>query len=168
MTKATQTIIVDTREQAPLPLGALAEQLGLPFTVERGTLPTGDYTIRGLEDLVLVERKSLGDLVGCVGHDRPRFERELERLAAACRWPVLLVETSARAILDRDYRGTLTPAHVLGSLGAWSLDHRLRVLLAGDRAGATHLLLRLFGATVRRHARGNALPSAAEFRGMHS
>jgi len=32
----------------------------------------------GLEDRVGIERKSLSDLLGCIGGSRDRFERELE------------------------------------------------------------------------------------------
>ena len=67
------TIVIDTREQAPLVFSQLQSV--------RGTLTTGDYSIQGLQELFSVERKSVGDLVGCcMGENRERFERELHRL----------------------------------------------------------------------------------------
>lgn len=66
--------IIDSREQTPLDSSLLQ--------TTTGTLATADYTIRGLEHVVAVERKSLSDLVGCVGSDRGRFERELQRMLA--------------------------------------------------------------------------------------
>ena len=51
------TVIVDTREQLPLELS---------MCTIRGTLPTGDYSILGFEEYVVVERKSLPDLIGCM------------------------------------------------------------------------------------------------------
>ena len=66
--------IVDTREQRPLDLS--------PLQVVRGTLATGDYSVVGLESVVAVERKSLDDLLGCIGTDRARFDREVQRLLA--------------------------------------------------------------------------------------
>jgi DNA excision repair protein ERCC-4 len=54
--------IVDTREQLPLDLA--------PLAVEVGTLATGDYSVRGLVDVIAIERKSLPDLLGCIGQDR--------------------------------------------------------------------------------------------------
>ena len=62
--------ICDTREQNPLCLD--------PLQTEQGTLPTGDYTLKGLEHHVCIERKSLDDLLGCVGSDRQRFDREIQ------------------------------------------------------------------------------------------
>ena len=46
--------IIDTREQAPLDLS--------PLRTEKGTLTTGDYSIKGLESEIAIERKSLPDL----------------------------------------------------------------------------------------------------------
>ena len=54
--------VIDSREQRPLDLS--------PLGTVCATLVTGDYTVRGLEHLVAVERKSLQDLVGCVGRQR--------------------------------------------------------------------------------------------------
>ena len=68
---AQLTAISDSREQAPYDFS--------PMATKRATLATGDYSIRGLEDLVCLERKALDDLTGCITHDRERFERELQR-----------------------------------------------------------------------------------------
>ena len=67
------TIIVDTREQTPLLFTRLP-------SVRSGLL-TADYSIRGLEHLFAVERKSIPDLVSCCcASNRERFENELHRL----------------------------------------------------------------------------------------
>ncbi|MGN6544490.1 MAG: hypothetical protein ACTHK7_05545, partial [Aureliella sp.] len=68
---AAVTAIVDTREQTPLDLA--------PLRVQPGTLDTGDYALAGC-DSVRIERKSLPDLIACVGRERDRFDREIERL----------------------------------------------------------------------------------------
>ena len=70
--------LVDTREQRPFDLS--------PLQCERASLVTADYTIKGLEDFIAYERKSLSDLVGCVGIDRVRFEKVITRmLSYECR-----------------------------------------------------------------------------------
>lgn len=71
-------IIIDTREQAPFAF----RHERMDATTEPGTLAVGDYSLAGLEDRVAVERKSLPDLVMCLGRERERFERELARGAA--------------------------------------------------------------------------------------
>jgi len=63
-------IIVDTREALPI---------GFPGATTAG-LPTGDYSILGAERRVTIERKTLADFYACVGRERKRFEREMERL----------------------------------------------------------------------------------------
>src|SRR5438045_3315092 len=67
------TLVIDTREQAPLIFARLASEV-------RG-LPTGDYSIRGLETRFVIERKTIPDFVACcVGDNRTRFEAELTRM----------------------------------------------------------------------------------------
>ena len=78
------TAIVDSREQHPLDLS--------PLRTEVAGLTTGDYSIKVLEDHIAVERKSLDDLIACRGHDRARFDKEVQRLLAfPCRALVILL-----------------------------------------------------------------------------
>src|SRR6516225_4829358 len=66
-------IVVDSREQEPLTFTRLQSV--------RGTLYSGDYSVRGLEDKFAVERKNLDDIANCcVSGNRDRFEHELHRL----------------------------------------------------------------------------------------
>ena len=74
MTAPLLPIVRDSREQAPFTFS------GLPVEVSVGALEAGDYSLHGFERRVAVERKELGDLVGCLGTDRERFQRELARL----------------------------------------------------------------------------------------
>lgn len=142
--KLTPVILIDTREQDPFTFANLPS--------EPGTLDTGDYSVRGLEHLVAVERKSLDDLLACVGRERDRFKRELQRLRAY-RFRLLIVEASAADLEQGVYpqgayplnpqgarplwRSKLTPAHVLGSLAAWTAQYTLPVWLGGthDESG---------------------------------
>lgn len=81
------TVVVDTREQHPWSfrrVSADARQDNRPLVVRtvRNALPTGDYSIEGLESQVTIERKSLADAYGTFGGGRDRWERELERMAS--------------------------------------------------------------------------------------
>lgn len=64
--------IIDTREKKPLDLGDLP--------VEFAELRTGDYALKGYEDLAAWERKAFYDLLFCCGPDRVRFENQIHRL----------------------------------------------------------------------------------------
>ncbi len=141
------TAIVDTREQLPLCLD--------PLRVQVGTLDTGDYSLLGC-DHIRIERKSLDDLLGCVGRDRERFDREVQRLLA---FPVrvLLVEASWPQIELGQWRSKLKPEAVIGSLLGWQAMG-LSVHMVGDheRAGR-HCARLLFTVAKRRYRELRAL-----------
>lgn len=119
--------IVDSREQAPFDLS--------PMGMERGTLPTGDYSVRGLEDLVCVERKELGDLISCIGPGRERFERELQRMRG---YPhrAVLVEASWADLETGNYRSQLNPKSACHSVISWTARWGIPFHFAGDREAA--------------------------------
>lgn len=137
------TAVVDTREQLPLDLS--------PLRSVAATLDTGDYSILGLESVVAVERKSLPDLVSCVGRERDRFLRELDRLRA---YPVrlLVVEASWDDLESGSWRGQVTPAAVVGSVLSWQAAG-LPVCLAGDRERAGRVVSRTLYLSARRQWR---------------
>lgn len=140
--------IVDSREQTPLDLS--------PLQTITATLATGDYTIRGLEHHVCIERKSLDDLLGCVGRDRERFDREIQRMLA---YPVrvLLVEATWPQIELGQWRSKVTSSQAIGSLIGWAA-RGLQVELVGDHERAGRFASRLlFTVARRRYAELRAL-----------
>jgi ERCC4-type nuclease len=142
------TAIIDSREQDPLDLS--------PLRTVRGTLSTGDYSAVGLEHIVTVERKSLPDLLACVGRDRERFEREMMRMLA---YPVraLVIEGDWLDLERGDWRSQVTSASVIGSLLGW-IAQGVPVLLAGDHDRAGKFVSRiLFIAARRRYREARAL-----------
>ena len=132
--------IVDTREQLPLSLD--------PLRTEAGTLATGDYSLKGLEHHVCIERKSLDDLLGCVGRDRERFERELQRMLA---YPVrcLLVEATWAEIELGQWRSKVTSSQAMGSLIGWAAMG-IQVCMIGDHERAGQFASRLLYTVARR------------------
>lgn len=116
MQTVTPTILVDSREQTPLPFAH--------FPTERATLYTGDYSARGLEGSFCIERKSIADLIGSLTSGRDRFIRELERMRGYA-FRRLLVIGSRSEIEQNTYRSKASPAAILGSL--WALEVRFNV-----------------------------------------
>jgi hypothetical protein len=98
----TFTILVDKRENTPFVvpthLDVLKEdeesRTTVRINIEEKTLKTGDYALKGFEDVCLVERKnSLEELFGNYSPgDVARWEACLDRLADSCRYPVVAVE----------------------------------------------------------------------------
>ena len=116
MPKPSPVVIIDTREQAPWSFSNLR--------TAPGSLATGDYSVVGLTHLIAIERKSLDDLLSCVGRERDRFRRELKRLQAY-RFRCLVIETDYSALERGEWRSKIQPASVLGSLAGSILvaDH---------------------------------------------
>lgn len=109
----THSIIIDTREPWPHPY---APYFSDNITVERGTLETGDIALAALPDAAVVERKTVTDLLGCIGKGRDRFERELKRSRYCGRFIVIIEGTFADVI--QQSRG-IHPSSLVGSLAAW-------------------------------------------------
>ena len=72
-------IVVDSREQNPF---SFARFNGWFAGIEKRALELGDYSVAGLEDSCVVERKDLGDLVRSFTAERPVFVERLRRMSA--------------------------------------------------------------------------------------
>lgn len=137
--------LIDSREQTPLDLN--------PLRTEPATLATGDYSVKGLEHVIAIERKSLGDLVSCCGTERERFEREIQRLIG---YPVrcLVVESDWCEIEMRQWsqKSTITPKIVIGSLLGWAAAG-IPLVMAGNHRRAGELVSRMLYIAARRRYR---------------
>ena len=143
LTPEAVTALVDTREKRPLDLS--------PLRTAAATLPTGDYSVKGLQHVIAIERKSEGDLLACVGRERARFDREVQRLLA---YPVraLVVESTWEQLEHGGWLSRLKPNHVVGSLLGWQAAG-LPVLMAGNHERAGKFTSRLLFIAARRRWR---------------
>jgi ERCC4-type nuclease len=82
-------LVVDTREQNPFDFSRFQ---GWFNGIERRALKLGDYSIAGLEDLCVVERKGLSDLVRSFTVERKVFVAHLQQMAE---YPHCLLVVSA-------------------------------------------------------------------------
>lgn len=95
------TILVDTREQNPFNFSRFR---GWFAGIENRALPLGDYSVAGLEDACVVERKDLSDLVHSCTVERTTF---VHRLRLMARYPHrLLVITSPLSQVKSRYAHT--------------------------------------------------------------
>lgn len=121
------TIVVDTREQQPYDFDC---------ATFRTKLEVGDYSVLGMLDEVIVERKSLSDFVSTVIHNSGRFRRELVKMKE---YPLACVVVEAD--LDAVLRGlpelrAVAPTAVLGRALEISVGYRIPVFFCGSRQGA--------------------------------
>ena len=141
------TIVVDSREKAPFGFRGIlgtARQghrvLVVPW--EFDTLTTGDYSIRGYESAVAVERKSHTDLISSLGKARDRFRREMERLAEMT-YAAVVVECSLSDLVRKAPEWSrMCPRSVVATMIAWSLDFTVPFWLADTRRQAEVLTFR--------------------------
>lgn len=115
LAQARPVIVIDSREQEPLPIRRL--------DAIRAGLYSGDYSIKGMETLFAVERKSVADLVSCcAGSNRERFANELHRLRGY-RFKRLLIIGDRADVEAGRYRSNIRPASIIGSLSAWEVRY---------------------------------------------
>jgi DNA excision repair protein ERCC-4 len=125
----------DNREQNPWILS--------PLKMEPGTLQTGDYQLRDFPpNFAAVERKSLDDAAGCIGTQRERFDREIERLLGF-QHRLLVIESDWDEIESGNYRSRVSPNSFTASLLGWQA-RGLPVLLAGNRERAQRFTAKWF------------------------
>ena len=143
------TILVDTREQLPYSFDGM--DVVVPVVV--AGLKSGDYSIRGMEDQIACERKSMDDLFGSVTWGRDRFEREIQRLAELPGFAAVIIEATWPEIMaPLEYRpgwiNQTDPKSVEGTIVAWAIRYpRVSWWPCGDRRGAelrTFSILRKF------------------------
>ncbi len=137
------TVIVDSREQTPFDMA--------PLKSEIGTLTTGDYSVKGLERFVVVERKSLQDIIACVGVERERFDREMHRILA---YParLLVIESSWYDIQLGEWRSKVTPQSAMGSLIGWMVSG-IPIVMSGDHLQGGKMVQRFLFIAARRRWR---------------
>lgn len=136
------TFTVDTREPWPHPW---AVHWPADARIIRDTLETGDVALAALPEGAVVERKTVPDLLACMGRERERFERELARsryLGAFC----VIVEGSLEDVILQA-RGMKQPA-IMATVATWTRRYG-PILFAGGAHAAADLAYCFLAAQVR-------------------
>ena len=126
------TIVVDSREQRGYSFnGAVIK-----------ALKTGDYSILGLEDRIVIERKSKEDAYSSLGAGRARFERELTRLSKYD-YSAIVIESNLADFLQAPAFTRMNPKAAINSLVSWSVKYKVFIFFASDRRLARALVYRI-------------------------
>jgi len=144
--KPKPVIICDSREKKPWDYSrdpAFAAQ-------EVAALKSGDYSIKGLEDVITVERKrDANELIGNFTTDKDRLYREIDRLKEY-KFAAIVIEQSLTQILNHEnyyiakrFKNKKAPvAIVIQNLINIMVEHGIMVIFAGKKAkGITKGLL---------------------------
>ncbi len=129
MTKKTSfTIIQDTREKKPWTFKAT----GSVEDVKVSKLDTGDYSIKGMETIFMVERKSsVDELFMSLGVQWKRFEREMER-AKPFKYKYLVIEATMREIYRGSRYSKMSGRFIMARLVHLQLKYGVQVIFAGS------------------------------------
>ena len=123
-------VVQDSREQRPFTFLSA----GSDIAVEVGKLEVGDYSLMGFESQVAIERKELGDLIGCLSNDRVRFLRELDRARGMSF--AIVVEASWDDLASGRYRSRMHPGAAAASVAAIMARRSIPIHFAGSREAA--------------------------------
>lgn len=139
--------LIDNREQCPWSFAGLPSWTGEPIApdqVEWGTLKTADYSVKGFESKIGLERKSVDDLFGTLSFGRDRFAREVER-AKDLDFFAVIVEGSLDQLSQGHSRLTrFTGSACVRTVLSWSIRFPwVRWFFGGNRDGARLIGLRL-------------------------
>ena len=148
------TIIEDSREQRPLDFSAFAP---MGITCERRKLRTGDYTIAGFERQVIIERKSLNDVVGTLTKGRERFTREMYDRGAFYPAKLLVVEASWSQLSHPYDFSMANPASITNSLFALMMPPTgVQVFCSPSRAAIAWFIVNYCNMFIHRVTNGSA------------
>ncbi len=86
-------VVIDTREN-----DALFKKLPKGLHVVRDKLDIGDYSVRGFEHSITIERKNLSDLYMSMGKERANFEKRISKMAGMERAYLLIEGTEDDAL----------------------------------------------------------------------
>ncbi|OQC55406.1 MAG: hypothetical protein BWX55_00112 [Deltaproteobacteria bacterium ADurb.Bin022] len=111
-------VLIDTREKYPFDFSKFPNWIAAQ---KNQALKAGDYSIEGMENLLVLERKTLTDLITTLIQQRDRFFKQCEKMTKY-RWKALLIEASYEDIkspYDQEEYSTLAhPNAVSGTLDA--------------------------------------------------
>jgi ERCC4-type nuclease len=126
-------LLTDTREQLPYTFEKY------PVETEPAALAAGDYSLKGFQVRIAIERKSLNDLIGCLtGKDRTRFEKELSRAGSYERFAVV-IESDIQDVSAGRYTSNMKPHAALQSITAFYIRYGIPFLFCGNRDAAEYL-----------------------------
>jgi len=130
-------LVIDTREQQPLfkrpPKG---------LVIVRDKLDIGDYSIRGFEQQIAVERKRIEELYRCATVEREDFKDKLEVMSSLERkW--LFIEGTVDDLFSWQIHTDVHPNIIRGFLASVQIKLNIPVVV-GSRTDLQHLMLDLF------------------------
>jgi len=121
-------VLIDTREKLPF-------QFGDDVDTVKTKLEVGDYSLKELEHLVSIERKSLDDFINSTIHNKRRFTQNLMDLTRM-EHKAIVVEASLRDVFMHRYKSKTHHQVVFGMVAAISSRWKIPVFFWENHAYA--------------------------------
>ena len=142
------TVLIDSREQLPYTFRGFkadASKQHKPLTIawEWASLPTGDYSIKGWDHSITIERKSMADLFNSCGQGRERFKREHERMESMERAAVVIEAEWSTIIQTPPAYSRLKPKSVVRTAMSWWIRYGIPWFTLPGRRAAEQFTFRL-------------------------
>jgi len=120
-------VLVDTREKQPFDFSGFKNWIA---GEKRQALKVGDYSVEGMEKLLVLERKTLTDLITTLIQQRTRLIRMCEKMTRY-RWRAFLIEASyedVKSVYGLEYGTLAHPNAVSGTLDALEARFNIPVI----------------------------------------
>lgn len=124
--KELPIIIKDTREKTGYNFRRSPTCAGM----EVSKLDTGDYSIKGMEHIVCVERKSISDLYLSLGKNKERFMREVDRMQEIP-YRFIVIDGTLDETMKGNRFSKLTSKYISSFLFKLQLIYGIHVLFLG-------------------------------------
>lgn len=137
---------VPVNEDEPIILWDSAEQTPLIFfnlKAEKATLPLGDYTIKGLEHEIIIERKTESDFLGSIGRNRLDFMEKMQKMTGFRR-AFLLIECTYEYLMLPHVYSKMHPNSIKGTLASIQAKYNVHVVFFRSREQASEWIETLF------------------------
>lgn len=132
-------LIVDTREQLPLFTNPIE---GLEII--RRKVDYGDYTIKGFEEYVAIERKQMSDLYSYVGKEREKTivkMKQFEKMVQANGFVALVIEASEEEVYSGYGYSKVSPEAVRQSLASFRVRFGVHIYMNESREAIERFVL---------------------------
>lgn len=121
------TVLIDSLEKNPLPFKCRTER-------KRFSKPdTGDYSIKGLENRLRIERKTVPELWRCLGIGKEAYRDQLRRLEQFP-YRMLLIEGSLDDMAQRPEYSRLSTRNAIFRMMRWSAEFAVPIWFMGPRS----------------------------------
>lgn len=88
-----------------------------------------DYSLKGYEREIIIERKNVSDLYGSLGNGRDKFIEKLMRMSTY-EWNGLLIEGNELETLTRQFHSDMYPSQIFGALISFPIRYGTHVYYA--------------------------------------